>query len=98
MKTLESFYGMVDRFMYELGGTPICIDKMHEPFIESRPWIWIIRESRTHCSKRANESGEITFPHVHISKIKVDGSYETHGIALIEAIKYLNTKRKEGIL
>ena len=106
MKTVGSIYGKADRCTYQLGDTTVCIDRLHKAIHGcSNQYVWQIRESQSHAKKRADESGSVTFPHVHVSTIKlknvvwatsVDGTFETHGKALSSAIQYLNQKRKEG--
>ena len=101
MKPKRSVYGkeLDCRFEYDLGGSRVCIDKLSEPLNGySFHYIWTIRESKKHSKKRSDETGEIIFPHVHISVIKISSAFESHGKALISAIQYLNQKRKSGEL
>ena len=106
MKTVGSIYGKADRCTYQLGDVTVRIDRLHKAIHgDSTQFVWQIRESQSHAKKRADESGGITFPHVHVSTIKlkdvawttvVDGTFKTHGKALASAIQYLNQKRKGG--
>ena len=104
-KDVGTLLGTADRCMYKLGDVTVCIDRLHKP-IRGR-YVWQIRESHSHAGKRATEAEAIPFPHVHVSIIKlkkvawvtvVDGTFKTHGGALVSAIYYLNQKRKEGEL
>ena len=98
MKT--KLYGRdAERFEYQLGDATVCIDHLEKPIRGHEfKWVWLIRESRKHAKKRSDATGKITFPHIHISVIKISQSFETYGKALISAIEYLNRKRKEGEL
>ena len=101
MKAKRSVYGkeLDRRWEYELGGNRVCIDKLTEPLKgHSAHYIWTIRESKKHAKKRSDELGEIVFPHVHISVIKISEAFGSHGDALNSAIQYLNKKRKSGEL
>lgn len=98
-KDVGTILGPADRCMYNLGGTTICIDKLYEPPKgHSFHYVWQIRESKSHAKKRADQTGEPTFPQVHISVIKLRQAFPSHGKALISAIYYLNQKRREGEL
>ena len=100
MKTVGSIFGKADRYKYQLGNTTICIDKLHKPVQgHTFEYVWQIRESRSHTKKRSDKSGDIAFPQVHVSVIKMSKmsqSFQTYGKALVSAIQYLNQKRKEG--
>ena len=100
MKTTGTIFGKADRHKYELGNTTICIDRLHKPVQgHTFEYVWQIRESRSHADKRAKKTGSVTFPHVHVSVIKmnkINQSFQTYGKALVSAIQYLNQKRQEG--
>ena len=100
MKTTGTIFGKADRHMYQLGGSTICIDRLHKPAHgHTFEYVWQIRESRSHAKKRSDKSGAITFPQVHVSVIKMSKtgqSFQTYGKALVSAIQYLNQKREEG--
>ena len=95
-----SVYGKkADRYQYQLGDVKVSIDRLDEPVRGHKDhWVWAITEPKKHAKKRADATGEATFPHVHISVIKISQSFKSWGKALISAIEYLNRKRQEGEL
>ena len=94
---ISTIHGKADRCMYSLGNNMVFVDRVHEAK-RDRPYVWMVRESRKHTKKRADETGGIAYPHIHVSTLKPReiGHYESHGKALLAAINYLNRKRKEG--
>ena len=96
MKTQNTIFGLADRGTYEFAGTTIHIDKLHAPRLPNRPYLWHIRESRRNAKKRSDETGAVVFPHTHTSLLKIYKCYESWGETLVEAINYLNMKRKGG--